>query len=296
MTVSNRLVPPAFVFLWATGFIGARYAMPWAEPFSFLAVRFIVACAILAIIALILGSRRATRHEAINSAIAGALIHGLYLGGIFWAIRNGMPAGISGLIVGLQPLLTAMMAGQFLQEKILPRHWIGLVIGLVGVIVVLSPKFGTTGAGITVPTVTAAVLGVVAISAGTIWQKKFATSADLITGTAWQYLGASIVTVLAALALETGRYTLTAELALAMLWAVFVLSIGAILLLMIMIRQGEMSKVASLLYLVPAVTAIIAWILFGEQLTLVQIAGMVLVTIGVWLAAAQPRTRALASK
>jgi len=300
MTFPRRLVPPLFVFLWATGFIGARYAMPWAEPFHFLAVRFVIAFLLLALLAALMGSVWPTRRQAMHSALAGALMHGLYLGGIFWAVRHGMPAGISGLIVGLQPLLTAILAGRFLGETILPKHWVGLVIGLVGVIVVLSPKFGTAGAGLTLATVSSAVLGVVAISVGTIWQKKFATGTDMIAGTAWQFFGASIVTAAGAFALETGAYTMSAELVLAMLWAIFVLSIAAIFLLMVMIRDGEMSKVSSLFYLVPVTTAIIAWILFGEHLSAVQIVGMVLVTVGVGLATArvpgQEPTRARASK
>jgi drug/metabolite transporter (DMT)-like permease len=287
MTLPARLVPPLFVFLWATGFIGARYAMPWAEPFAFLGVRFVAAFLLLMLLALALGSRRATRTEMLHSVAAGALIHGLYLGGIFWAIRHGMPAGISGLIVGLQPLLTALLAGSVLGEKILPRHWVGLVIGMIGVVIVLSPKFGAIGEGITAATLSAAVTGVAAISAGTIWQKKFLTGADLVTGTAWQYFGASIVTIAGALAFETGAWQPTWELAFAMIWAVFVLSIGAIFLLMLLIRQGEMSKVASLFYLVPGVTALIAWLLFGEQLTLVQLAGMAITTLGVAMATAR---------
>ncbi|MBX3578646.1 MAG: DMT family transporter [Rhizobiaceae bacterium] len=294
--MQSRLVPPLFVFLWATGFIGARYAMPWAEPFAFLAVRFSIACALLVLLALALRSRWPSRREALHSIGVGALVHGAYLGGIFWAIRHGMPAGISGLIVGLQPLLTAIMAGTILRETILPRHWVGLVIGLAGVVIVLSPRFGEAGEGITAWTLAAAVLGVAAISAGTIWQKGVLTGVDLVTGTAWQYFGASAVTIAAALALESGAYQLTGELVFAMVWAVFVLSIGAIFLLMLMIRQGEMSKVASLFYLVPAVTALIAWLLFGEDLTAVQLVGMAITTAGVALATAQPRTRARASK
>src|SRR5882724_6930143 len=143
----KRFIPASFVVLWATGFIGARYAMPWAEPFTFLAVRFVLAAVILAGLTLFLGSGRATRTEALHAMVAGMLMHGVYLGAVFWAIHRGMPAGFSALIVGLQPLITAVLAGKFLGEAILPRHWAGLAVGLVGVAIVLWPKLGALGGG-----------------------------------------------------------------------------------------------------------------------------------------------------
>lgn len=284
MTSPARLIPALFVVLWATGFIGARYAMPWAEPFTFLAARFAIAFALLAALLFVLRDRHASRRGIVNAMAAGALMHGVYLGGVFWAIRNGMPAGISALIVGLQPLITAVLAGKLLGEKILPRHWLGLAIGFAGVVVVLSPKFGALGSGITAATLAAAVTAVVAMSAGTILQKKWGAGADMVTGTMYQYLGAAIVMAAGSLLLETREMTINGELIFAMVWLVLVLSIGAIFLLMYLIREGEMSKVASLFYLVPAVTAVIAWALFGETLTFVQILGMALTTFGVGLA------------
>src|SRR4029453_7412121 len=131
--------------------------------------------------------------EATHAVIAGALMHGVYLGGVFWAIHNGMPAGISALIVGLQPLITAVLAGTLLGENILPRHWLGLAIGFAGVLIVLSPKFGSFGSGIPLPTLAAAVIAVVGMSAGTIWQKRFGTGTDLVTGTLYQYLGGGVL-------------------------------------------------------------------------------------------------------
>jgi drug/metabolite transporter (DMT)-like permease len=146
MSKAARLIPALFVMLWATGFIGARYAMPWAEPFTFLAARFVLALALLAVTLVFYRPRRSSRKGRLNAVVAGALMHGVYLGGVFWAIHNGMPAGISALIVGLQPLITAVLAGTLLGEKILPRHWLGLAIGFAGVVIVLSPKFGSFGA------------------------------------------------------------------------------------------------------------------------------------------------------
>lgn len=278
------MIPALFVFLWATGFIGARYAMPWSEPFSFLAVRFLLAFAILGIAAGLLRSLSLRPRDMLMSAVAGILMHGVYLGGVFWAIRHGMPSGLSALIVGLQPLITAFLAGWLLGEKILPRHWTGLAAGFVGIAIVLAPKLGDIHGGVNAATLSASFIAVAAMSAGTIWQKRFLTGGDLLSGTCWQYAGGALFVCLLSLAFETREFTLTGELVFAMAWAVLVLSIGAIVLLMIMIRDGEMSKVASLFYLVPAVTALIAWPLFGETLTWIQIGGMALTTFGVALA------------
>ncbi|MEO5324826.1 DMT family transporter [Mesorhizobium sp. CC13] len=295
MTPAKRLIPATFVLLWATGFIGARYAMPWAEPFTFLAVRFAIAALILGGIMLAIGSRPLPRRAALNAMLIGMLLHGIYLGGVFWAIRHGLPAGLSALIAGLQPLVTALLAGAVLGEEIRPRHWLGLAVGFVGVVIVLSPKLGSIG-GVTWQTLTASLIAMAGISAGTIWQKRAGTSGDLVTGTFWQYVGAGVLTTLASFAFETQQMTVNGELIFALAWLVFVLSIGAIFLLMVMIRDGAMSKVASLFYLVPAVTAVIAWLLFGEQLSLLQLLGMAIATLGVGLATAQPGTRARASK
>ncbi|MER9409264.1 DMT family transporter [Mesorhizobium sp. M0589] len=284
----KRFIPASFVVLWATGFIGARYAMPWAEPFTFLAARFVIAALLLAGLMLVLGAKRATRAEALHATVAGILMHGIYLGAVFWAIHRGMPAGLSALIVGLQPLITAVLAGRFLGEDILPRHWAGLAVGLVGVIIVLWPKLGALGGGVTPETLTASLVSVLGMSAGTIWQKRYASGGDLVAATMWQYIGGGSLMILASLALETHTVIINGELIFAMAWLVLVLSIGAIFLLMVMIRDGEMSKVASLFYLVPAVTAVIAWALFGEQLSLVQIVGMAIATLGVGLATARP--------
>ncbi|MER9404565.1 DMT family transporter [Mesorhizobium caraganae] len=284
----KRFIPASFVVLWATGFIGARYAMPWAEPFTFLAARFVIAALLLAGLMLVLGSKRATGAEALHATVAGILMHGVYLGAVFWAIHRGMPAGLSALIVGLQPLITAVLAGKFLGEAILPRHWAGLAVGLIGVVIVLWPKLGALGGGVTPETLVASLVSVLGMSAGTIWQKRYASGGDLVAATMWQYIGGGALMILASLAFETHTVVINGELIFAMAWLVLVLSIGAIFLLMVMIRDGEMSKIASLFYLVPAVTAVIAWALFGEQLSLVQIVGMAIATLGVGLATARP--------
>jgi drug/metabolite transporter (DMT)-like permease len=294
MPILSAFYPAIFVLLWATGFIGAGLAMPWAEPFTFLAARFVFAFAILAVLMLFLRNRAADWQTALHAMTAGGLMHGVYLGSAFWAIHNGLPAGLSALIAGLQPLLTAVLAGPVLGEKILPRHWAGLLIGFTGVVVVLSPKLGIIGSGVTAATVAASLLAVLGMTAGTIWQKRFVSGLDLATGTLYQYLGGAILMVAASLFFENQQFTLSTDLIIAMIWLVLVLSIGAVFLLMHLIREGAVSKVASLFYLVPAVTAVMAWALLGESLTLVQILGMVVACFGVALAS-QPAMRERAS-
>ncbi|MGB3389364.1 MAG: DMT family transporter [Pseudaminobacter sp.] len=297
----KRLVPATFVILWSSGFIGARYAMPWAEPFTFLTARFILAFLLLILVILVIGARKVTPGHALHSVIAGTMLHGGYLGGVFWAIAHGLPAGLMALVAGLQPLITAFVAGRLLGEKIGLRHWIGLAAGFVGTIIVLSPALDKT-AGVTWPTLCASFIAVASITAGSIWQKRFVASGDLVTGTLYQYLGGALLMGLGSLAFETQSIEFNGELIFALAWLVLVLSIGAVFLLMVMIRDGEMSKVSALFYLVPAVTAAMAWVLFGEELTLVQMVGMALATAGVALATAGPArpsqapTRARASR
>lgn len=284
MSFPRRIIPAIFVLLWATGFIGARYALPHAEPFTFLAVRFALALLVLTAATLMVGSPAFDRRSAAHGMVAGALMHGVYLGGIFFAISRGLPAGLAALFGGLQPLITALMAAGLLGERIVRSQWAGLAAGFAGVAVVLEPKLGEVGGGVTALTVAAALVAVVGMSAGTIWQKRFAGNGDLLAGACWQYAGGTLVAATLSAAFESQRFTVTGELVLATVWLVLVLSIGAIFLLMLMIREGAMAKVASFFYLVPAVTAVIAWLVFAETLSLAQVGGMVLATFGVALA------------
>ena len=283
MNSAARLAPALFVVLWATGFIGARYAMPWAEPFTFLALRFAITLAIFIALARMLGAPHPTPRGRFDAMVAGALMHGVYLGGVFWAVRHGMSAGFSALIVGLQPLITALLAGATIGERIGPRHWGGLALGLAGVVVVLWPKLGAAN-GLPPVTLAAALIAVLAMSAGTIWQKRRLGGVDLLAGSIWQYAGATLLMAIGSIAFETREITVNGELVFAMAWLVLVLSVGAILLLMYLIREGSVSQVASLFYLVPAVTALMAWPLFGETLTPFQLGGMALAALGVALA------------
>ena len=278
-----RLAPGIFVLLWSTGFIGAKLGAPHAEPFSFLFIRFVIVAVLLATIAVIGRTRWPRGRAALDSVIAGALLHGVYLGGVFWAIDRGMPAGVSALVVGLQPLATAFLVSPILGETITLRHWAGLVVGLFGLALVLLPRLDVAGAGINMATIGATTIAMLGITFGTIYQKRFATGAPLLTGGVFQYLGALVLVGLAALLLESFTIEWNGEFVFALGWLVVVLSIGAISLLMILIREGAVSRVAMLVYLVPAVSALIAYFLFGETLTLVQLVGMAVTMIAVAL-------------
>ncbi len=279
------MMPGLFVLLWSTGYVGARAAATGAEPLSFLLLRFVIAGGLLLVAALLAGAPWPRRKRAaVDSMIAGALLQGGYLGGVFWAVYHGLPAGIAALIVALQPLLTGLLAGPFLGEQVTRAHWLGLVVGLVGLGLVIGPRIELTGTGITPVTVGATLFAVLAIVLGSIWQKAHASSTDLRTGTFLQYVGGAIVVGIGAAATESFHIEWTGEVIFAMAWLVLVLSIGAILIYMVLIRRGAVAKLSTLFYLVPPCTALIAWFLFGETLTLVQVAGMAVTVGGVAIA------------
>ncbi|WP_082836914.1 DMT family transporter [Labrenzia sp. OB1] len=272
-----KSAPAIFVLLWSTGFIGSKLGAPYVEPMVFLTVRFAAVVPVLIVLALVLAKSWPRSPAAIfHCVVTGMLVHGIYLAGVFWAIKQGMPAGLSSIIVGLQPVLTAIMAVLMLGETVSKRHWLAMAIGAAGLALVLGPKFDLSGTGITVATIAAVLAGVFAISLGTVYQKRFVGSTDLLAATAWQYVGALLVTVPLSL-FESWHITWSGEFIFALVWLVLVLSVGAILLLMLLIRQRAVSRVASLFYLVPVATAVESYFLFGETLTLVQLAGMALV-------------------
>lgn len=274
----------SFVVIWATGFIVARLSAPHAEPLTFLTVRFVLAGTLMVGLALIFKARWPGYSAALHAIIAGALLHGFYLGAGYWAVAHGLPAGIAALIGGLQPILTALLAGRILGERITRRHWLGLAVALAGLALVLAPKLDLSQTdGITPATVLVISLGVLSMTLGSIYQKRHVTNIDLLTGTAWQYAGGFVVVALGAVLTENFRFDATPQAWIALGWSVIVLSIGAILLLMALIKHGDVSKVSALIFLVPAVAAVMAWLLFDETLTLIQIAGMFVCALGVLL-------------
>ena len=279
-----RLAPPLFVFLWATGFIAARLVIPYADPLTFLVLRYVLAASLLGLIAL---AARAPWPAAArgwrDGMVAGMLIHGGYLGAVFWAIKHGLPAGISALIAGLQPLVTGMLVGPLIGERVSARRWLGIAVGFLGSALVIAPKLGAAGGFSALP-VAVCFLGTVSITLGTIWQKRTAAAVDLRTNAVAQFVGAALATLPVALILENGRLEPAPELFIGLTWSVVALSIGAIGLLLVLIRRGAVAGVAALLYLVPPVAALMAYVLFGEALSPVQILGMLVAAAGVAIA------------
>lgn len=267
--------PVLFVLMWATGFVVARLSAPHADPLFFLSIRFPIAGLIFAAIALALHAPWPGPRQAFHATVAGIFLHGGYLGPVYWAVAHGMPAGVSALIVGLQPLMTAILAAWMVKEKIALRHWLGLAVGILGVALVVSPKLQSGFAGGITPVTTAVnVFGALSISFGTVYQKRFATALNLASGGAWQYVGATLAVAIPAVLMEEMRFDGSFDAWFALGWSVVVLSLGAITLLMLLIRLGDVGRVASLIFLVPGVSALMAYVLFGETLTPVQIIGM----------------------
>jgi drug/metabolite transporter (DMT)-like permease len=276
-----RLAPFLFVLLWSTGFIGAKFGLPHAAPLAFLLARYLLVLTLMTTIALALRAPwpRDIR-QWFHIGVSGLLVHALYLGGVFVAIGAGLPAGVTSLVVGMQPLLTATVAGWLLGEKIAPRQWLGLALGFVGVTLVLSNKLGT---GFGIDALWPAIAALLGITAGTLYQKKFCPRFDWRTGSVAQFLPTAIITGIIVFALDDFRIDWTGEFVFALGWLVLVLSIGAISLLNWLIRHGSAVNVASLFYLTPPTTALLAWLLFGETLTGTALAGMALAVWGVYL-------------
>ena len=282
----TRFYPFLFVLLWSTGFIGAKFGLPYAEPVTFLCVRYLLVIAVMGGVAL--ATRAPWPHaprQWLHIGVTGLLVHATYLGGVFMAISHGLPAGIASLVVGLQPLLTALGAGALLGEKVLPRQWAGLVLGFGGVGLVVSHKVAAAASAPELTAMLAPVLvALVGITAGTLYQKRFCPAFDLRTGSVIQFVPCLIVSALVASQTETMAITWSGQFVFALGWLVLVLSVGAISLLNLLIRSGSAVNVASLFYLTPPTTALIAWGVFGETLTGLALAGMAITVFGVWLA------------
>jgi drug/metabolite transporter (DMT)-like permease len=284
--------PWIFVLLWSTGFIGARFGLPYIEPFTFLLIRFLIATALLAAIVVVLRAPWPRwRADAGHAAVVGLLLHGGYLGGVFFAIDRGMPAGLSALIVSLQPVLTAIVAPALLGERVGGRQWLGLGLGFLGVALVVSEKLFITGAtaAVSAAALTAATVALFSTTAGTLYQKRFGANIPLLSGASIQYLAAAGLMFIPAFGFETREVQWTPQLFFAMGWLVIVLSLGAILLLMLLIRERSAARVTSLFYLVPPATAIEAYLLFGESFGLVALSGLAVATLGVALVVTERR-------
>jgi len=270
----HRLAPwiaPIFVFLWSTGFIIARYSMPYAEPMTIIFIRFgsVVLCMLPVV--LIWKAPWPNRSQIIHIAIAGALLQAGYVGGVWAAVKEGMSAGLTALIVGLQPILTAWFAA-WIAEKVTPKQWFGLILGLLGVGLVVWAKLSLTG--MSHLSLVFILVALLSITMGTLYQKKYCAQFDLRTGSVIQFAASAMICLPLMFLFETREIIWAPELILSLIWAVLALSIGAISLLFVMIRNGEATRVTSLMYLTPPTTAIMAWLLFNEPITWTIILGI----------------------
>ena len=274
-----------FVVIWATGFIVAGIVAPRAEPLTFLAARY--ALSVVVFVGLSLAVRAAWPRDPRawrDAMIAGMLMHGLYIGGVFWSVSRGLPAGLTALVTGLHPLLTAMLAAPLLHERLIPRQWAGIVVGVAGVALIVAPKLGPVD-GVPPVALAAALIATLSLTLGTIWQKRSKPQMDLRVNAAIQFVGAFAITAPVAVLAESGRFDASSPaLWGALAWAVLGLSVGGISILLALLKRGAASKVAPLLYLSPPVAALMALALFGEAIGGLQLVGMVLAVAGAFAA------------
>ena len=282
-----KAMPVVFVLIWSTGFIVAKYGLPYSPPLSFLTIRY--ALSLICFLAWIAIARVAwpqNRSQWLHLGVTGVLIHAGYLGGVWSAIKGGMGSGLSALIVGLQPVLTAVWVSRMGDasqggNRVSARQWLGLAMGLAGLLLVVSRKFGADDEA-TPYTLAFAVLALLSITAGTLYQKRFVKAADVRSANAIQ-LGAALLVTLPFVFLETEAVQWTPGFVGALAWAVLALTLGGSSLLYMLIQRGAATAVSSLMYLVPPTTALMAWLLFGEAITVATVLGTALTALGVWL-------------
>jgi drug/metabolite transporter (DMT)-like permease len=283
----DRLAPPLFILIWATGYLAAKLAAPYADPLTFLSWRYAGVVALMLGLALAARAPWPTPRQMLHLAIAGIGIQALYLGGVWVAIRQGLPAGTAALIVNLQPVLVAA-AAPLIGERVAPRQWLGVALGLAGVVLVIWHKLNL-GAGFG-PALLLCLTALLGITAGTLYQKRFVPHFDLRTGQVMQFLASLAVTLPLAWAFEPMRVEWNAQVLLAMAWSILVLTAGGISLMFYMLRHGRVTAVSSTMYVVPCVTSVMAWLLFGETLGAQAIAGMGVTLLGVYLVVAKRET------
>ena len=275
-----RAAPAIFVVLWSTGFVVTKYALNNAEPLTYLAIRMALVVVMMAVIVAVARPPWPDRVGIAHSAVAGLLVHGFYLGGTAIAIAHSIPAGLSALIPGLQPILTSTLANRWLGERVTPLQWTGLLLGLAGVVLILHdrPMSGEAGWGWL-----ASGVSLVSITLGTLYQRRYCGRIDWRSGNLVQYIAVTVFFATGAALFESNVVHWTSEFMLSLIWLAVVLSIGSIGLLYWLIRRSAATSVASLFYLVPAVTAVMAYVLFGERLDTIAISGMVACAAAVFL-------------
>jgi drug/metabolite transporter (DMT)-like permease len=279
-SIAARAAPAIFVLLWSTGFVGTKYVLAGAEPLTYLAVRMGLVAVLMALIVAIWRPKWPDRTGVMHSAIAGLLVHGFYLGGTAVAIFHSVPAGLSALIPGLQPILMSTLANRWLGERVTPLQWTGLLMGLAGTLTVLHGRSmsGDAGWGWL-----ATCVALISITLGTLYQKRYCSQIDWRSGNLIQFVAAGLLFGLGAWLFETRVIVWNREFVLSLVWLVVVLSIGSIGLLYWLIRHSAATRVASLFYLVPGVTALMAYVLFDERLDVLAIVGMAICAAAVLL-------------
>jgi drug/metabolite transporter (DMT)-like permease len=277
----ERFAPALFVLLWSTGFVGAKYGLPYADPFIFLSVRILLAALLLFALARALRMPvRIGRTAIARSGLIGFFLHACYLGGVFYSLSQGLPAGVAAVVTSLQPVLVSLIAVKVLGEQLRIRQVAGLFIGLVGVVMVLGPSID---AQIPSAAIIAILVALIGSTTATLLQKKLGADIPLISGTAYQYLFSGCVLGVIALATQETSITWSLRFTAAFVWLVLVLSVGAILLLLWLLNSGSAAKVSSLFYLVPPATALEAFLLFGEKVNTQGFLGIGITALGVWL-------------
>ena len=277
----EKFAPALFVLLWSTGFIGAKYGLPYADPFVFLSVRILLAALLLFALARALRMPvRIGRTAIARSGLIGFFLHACYLGGVFYSLSQGLPAGVAAVVTSLQPVLVSLIAVKVLGEQLRIRQVAVLFIGLVGVVMVLGPSID---AQIPSAAIIAILVALIGSTTATLLQKKLGADIPLISGTAYQYLFSGCVLGIIALATQETSITWSLRFTAAFVWLVLVLSVGAILLLLWLLNSGSAAKVSSLFYLVPPATAIEAFFLFGEKVNTQGFLGIGITALGVWL-------------
>lgn len=284
----ERLAPVLFVVLWSSGWIAPVFGIGHASAEVFLSVRFGLAAIAFAVFSLVAGARWPRRPREIGHALmSGLLLHGCYLGGVWWAIFNGVPASVSGVIAALQPLMTAALAPIIVGERLSLTQIAGLMLGFAGIVIALVPSFEGVEAAVFADRAWPIGVNIVSMSGavlGTLYQKRYVVAGDMRTTAVYQYIGAFSIVFMLALFVEEPKFDFSLQLLLTLAWSVLALSMGAVALLLYMIRRGQVSRAASLIYLMPPAVAIQSFIFLGEPLGPWMISGTIIVVIGVWLA------------
>ena len=279
----ERLAPWLFVALWSTGFVVARYATNDASPLTFLAIRMVIAAVLLALIARVLRAPRISPSQSWVAGLVGVGMHAVYLGGVFVAIDRGLPSGLSALIAGLHPVVTAVFGRMVLGERLRRSQWLGVLLGLVGVVAVVGERLGDGSKSVTTVAIVAMVLSIIGISSGTLIQRARGRDMPLLRGTSVQYSAAAVALIVAIPLMEDASVRITPQFLLALGWATLVLSLGAVLIMMRLLASHSAARVSSLFFLTPALSALEGAVLFGERMGVLAIVGLGVAACGVWL-------------